>query len=155
MLHMINKGQRGDVAVLLAASKLIESGISILQPISDSLRYDLVATTGEKFFRLQVKRAYSYKDTKRFVVELRTITVKPDGNKIHKYNANEIDFIIGVVVSTGDIYCLPIQDILGKTAIHLDPLKASSKPPTNRKIDPELYRNIIVLDGTEYKLGRS
>lgn len=151
----MSTGQRGDVAVLLAASKLVDAEIGILQPISDCLRFDLVALFDEKFYKIQVKRAWKYKDTDRFQINFTSTTVKPKGNKVHHYSVSEIDFIIGVVVETGDLYCFPMKDIVGQSTIQVKPASSSIILSPNRKIDPELYRNKIVLNNMECKLGRS
>lgn len=151
----MSTGQRGDVAVLLAASKLMDAGIGILQPISDCLRFDLVSLSNDNFYKIQIKRAWKYKDTDRFQINFTSTTVKPKGNVVHHYNINETDFIIGVVVNTGDLYCFPMKDIVGQSTIQVQPLNTPSIISPNRKIDPELYRNKIVLDNMECKLGRS
>lgn len=150
---MKNTGMRGDAALLLVSAKLVEAGITLLKPISESLRFDLVILYDKVFYKVQVKRAYRYNNTNRFKIDFRTIIVKTGENIIHKYNEDEIDFIIGVVVDTNDLYCFPMKDVLGRNSIQVDPLKSSAAPSPNKKINPELYKNKIMLNNMECKLG--
>lgn len=154
---MANKtGQKGDAAQLLLSSIFVEAGLYVFQPVSESLRYDLLITQDHRhFFKMQVKRASPYLQSGRFSIQFRSITVKPDGNHIHKYTLDEVDYICGVVMQTADVYVFPMTDILGRSSIQVDPLISSKNTSQRRILDPELYRNIIVLDGTECKLGRS
>jgi hypothetical protein len=147
-----NTGIRGDTAVLLASYKLTESGIIILKPMSDCLKFDMVAFDGEKFYKLQIKRAYPAKTKDKFVISLRRVFMSSKGAVALKYSKDDTDFIIGVIVETGDLYCLPIDLVEDRNLITLNPKGIISNITNKKAIDTEPYKNVIALHNTIYKL---
>lgn len=149
----MNTGTRGDAALLLASSKLVEAGITLLKPVSESLDFDLVAYDGITFSRLQVKRAYNTLAVDKFVISLRRITMTSKGAKTKKYSINDTDFIIGVVMETSSIYCIPTSIIVGRTSVTLNPHNIQSQFISNKKsLNVEPYKNVLSLNNKIYTL---
>lgn len=153
---MISTSLKGDAALLLLASKLSEAGIVTLFPVSDSLRFDLAIYVGRDFHRIQVKRAQRYKDTQRFEIPFRKISPRSSGPLVHRYSPEDVDFLVGVVMETGDFYCFPLSDVTHvKAAIQVDPHGVSTRVSHNRALDPELFRNTLRLkSGSVVKIGK-
>lgn len=150
---MKNTSLRGDSALLLASAKLVETGITILKPVSECLKFDLVAAAGKSFTTLQIKRAYPSKTKDKFVISLRTVSMTSKGPVAQKYSKDQTDFIIGVVIETGDLYCLPISLVEGRNLITLNPKNINSAYISNKRmIDAEPYKNVISLHNQIYKL---
>lgn len=148
-------GTRGDSAVLLVSAKLVEVGITILKPISECLTFDLVSFDGENFNRLQIKRAYPINLPKpsKFKASLRRINMTAKGAVARKYSSKDTDFIIAVVIETGDLYCFPIDIVAERNSITLNPYSIKSNHITNKKAtDTEPYKNVITLHNKIYKL---
>lgn len=146
-------GIRGDAALLFASSKLVEAGIAILKPVSECLKFDLVAYDNIKFDKLQIKRASPAKTKGKFIISLRSVTMTSKGAVAKKYTAADTDFIIGVVMETGDIYCMPISVLEGRTLVTLNPKNIISTNVNNKKfLNVEDYKNSITLNNKIYSL---
>lgn len=142
-----NRAQKGDVALLLLAAALTEAGLIVLKPLCESVPFDLVVYYDKKFYRIQVKRAQRASDGIRFDIPFRQITVNRTKIKVYRYTIEHADFIAGVVIETKDVYLFPIEETLKlKATIRVDPTHSSKKISHNRIIDPEKFRNVLVLN---------
>ena len=121
-----------------------------MRPFCEALPFDLALYFESKFYRIQVKRAQKYKKTGRWEIPFRKTTVNSKGTKTKRYSEKDIEFIIGVVVETGDLYCFPMNKSRGvKAVIQVDPNGVSRCKGWNRSIDPEMFRNRIKLGKVE------
>jgi hypothetical protein len=146
------KSQKGDAAVLLVAAKLTFAGVVVLRPESDSLPFDLGIYFNKKLFRLQIKKARLL-NSGRWEIPVRHTVVKTTGAISKKYSSEEVDFIVGVVMETGDIYFISMNQIEKiKVSIQIDPKRVSKSKALNRKVDPELCKNLIILDGAVLRI---
>lgn len=143
---------RGDSAVLLTASKFTEAGITVLQPISECLKFDLVIFDGLTFQKVQVKRAYKTKNQEKFEISLRSISMTSKGPKVQFYSEQDVDFIIGVVMETDDLYCFPINVLLKRSAIRLNPNNVQNKFSKHKFINAEEFKNKLLMNNTIYLL---
>ncbi len=99
-------GTRGE---LLVAEILIGKGFHVSLPL-DETQFDLVATSGEKSFRLQVKctsgPANDWRRTHRYNFNITR------GNSTRKaYTFNDCDFLICIALDTRRFWVIPIEDI--------------------------------------------
>lgn len=147
----MNTGIRGDSALLLASSKLVEAGLTLLKPVSESLEFDLVAYDGTSFSKIQVKRAYAALADNKFRISLRRVSMTSKGALAKKYSTKDTDFVIGVIMETGDIYPIPIDIAADRNSITLNPHNIVSKYAIN-KVDVEPYKNQITLNNQIYTL---
>lgn len=146
----MNTGLRGDSACLLASAKLVEVGVTILKPVSECLKFDLVAYDSVGFKTLQVKRAYPSKTEGKWNVSLRRVSMTSKGPVAKSYSKDDVDIVIAVVVELGILYCFPISEVAGRNLITLNPNGLG--PKTKNKIDTESFKNIIHLHSQIYKL---
>lgn len=144
----MNTGLRGDSACLLVSAKLVEAGITILKPVSECLKFDLVAHDGVAFKTLQIKRAYPSKTDGKWNVSLRRVAMTSKGPIAKSYSKDDVDIIIAVIVELGILYCFPISEVAGRNLITLNPNNLG--PKTNNKIDTEKFKNIIHLHNQIY-----
>jgi PD-(D/E)XK endonuclease len=147
-----NTSIRGDAALLLANAKLVEAGITILKPVSECLKFDLVSFDGSTFSRLQIKRASPAQTIGKYKISLRRVSMTSKGAVAKKYSVEDTDFILGVVMETGDIYCLPISLVANRNSLTLNPKNISSKFSSRNIFDAELYKNTITLHNGIYTL---
>lgn len=149
----MNTGLRGDSALLLASAKLVEAGITLLKPVSECLKFDLVAFDNLTFSKLQVKRAYPARADGKFTISLRSISMTSSGAVATKYTKDDVDFIVGVIVETNDVYCVPISSVIDRTILTLNPQNIVSKFASNKNFcNVEGYKNQITLNNQIYKL---
>jgi len=99
-------GTRGE---LLVAEILIGKGFHVSLPL-DETQFDLVATSGSKSFRLQVKcTSKPINDWRRTVRYNFNIT---RGNSTKKaYTFDDCDFLICIALDTHRFWVIPIGDV--------------------------------------------
>lgn len=147
---MLSTTQKGDSAALLAAHKIIESGLTLLKPLSEALPYDFVIEHNKKFYKLQVKRAQPRigKNIKSWYVPFRQIKVKVGGVQPYRYSTEDTDYIVGVIVETGDLYFLSLRELENvKSGVPVNP--ANNYPHNVKVLDVEKYRNKLYLDNIQ------
>ena len=64
----MNTVSRGAVAEMLVASELLKLDFNISMPVNHHSEYDLIADTGNKLVKIQVKRAYKTKNKGKIVL---------------------------------------------------------------------------------------
>lgn len=148
---MKSTGLRGDAAVLYASSRLVEAGLILLKPISECLKFDL-GIYDDSFYRVQVKRAFPAKTKDKFVISTRTVMQTATKAIAKKYTIADIDFVIGVIFETNDIYCIPSTIAANRNTITLNPLNIESVHASSTKNNVEVFKNTITLHNQLYKL---
>jgi hypothetical protein len=98
----------GGAAELLVAHELMEHGFGVCIPLGDSEPYDLIAISGKRISRVQVKssRAATKHGTYRIMFA--------HGRKTKSmYTSDQTDFIAAVLYydTTTAIYIIPVKDI--------------------------------------------
>jgi hypothetical protein len=142
----INTVTRGDVAVLMFSALVTEAGLHVLMPFSDSLPFDVVVYDYKRFYRVQVKRAFKARDG-RHQISLRRVWPRSTGHIHKRYTSDDLDFVAGVVVDTGDVYVLPVSEVIKmRDAVQLGH-GTGKRRASNRKFDPDEYLNHITLEG--------
>ena len=124
--------------------------MTVLQPLSESLPFDLALFYDGCFYRLQVKRAQRISDT-TYTVPVRSIAPTTKGCKVTTYTDIHTDFMVGVVMPTSDLYFFPVAESMKySSGIYVCP---SSKTLARSKIDTEKYRNVIHIKGAVLSIG--
>ena len=108
------KGAVAETGVIHVATKL---GMTVLRPLSDGRRYDLVLDTGSQPLRAQCKWASRKGDV--VVVRMRTSRCTPAGCRRTTYEAFEIDGIAAYCHDLETCYWLPISEFAGQGFVHL------------------------------------
>lgn len=115
---MDNPNHKGNAAELAIAAEAATLGLSVLKPLTEHERYDLVLGAGGELYRVQCKWA-----------SLRDGVVKINlGGSYHSptrgyvrttYGAEEVDAIAAYCHDLRKCYFLPIKRFAGRNAIHL------------------------------------
>ena len=102
----------GAPAELLTAQRLVEIGYVVSFPFFAKASYDLIADTGDKLVRVQVKTIFQGKTDNgtRWMMDF----LKPRGMqyKIEKYTQIDCDYIVGACPDKNICYVFPIEDVL-------------------------------------------
>lgn len=115
-------GTRGE---LLVAEKLIELGFHVSIPL-DETQFDLVATHGEKSFRIQVKCTGGMEKTPRPTSCPRyNFNLSRGSSRKITYTHADCDFIICLAMDSSRYWIIPVEDIASK--ILKIPANGSSK----------------------------
>ena len=140
----------GDTAVFLAAAAFNEAGIVVLKPYREDISFDLALWHENKLYRLQVKRAQRTSNA-AFMIPFCKYTSHKKGVKTYKYTSQHADYIVGVVVDTGDFYCIPMHVVdKFKSGAWVNPC-GRSKYGRKDRFDFEQHRNCIDLNGVVFK----
>jgi prevent-host-death family protein len=109
---------KGNVAELAIATEAARLGLSVLKPLTEHERYDLVLGTGSLLYRVQCK--WGKRCDGGIEVRLRSSYHSPTrGYVITTYDESEVDLI---AVYCGDLdrcYLLPVELIAGQSMIFL------------------------------------
>lgn len=87
-------GKIGEAEVIKRA---IEKGFNISIPFQEDISYDLVLDDGQELYRVQVKTINS--NGRRIKINLKS----SNNWSVKHYNENDIDFILGVDLTTNKI----------------------------------------------------
>lgn len=97
----------GAITELKCQMFLVENDFIVSKPILDNARYDLVLDYLGRFYRIQVKTSRWNTENETFVFSCKSQHAKADGNKIMKYNPDEIDFFM--TEWEGEFYLIPCE----------------------------------------------
>jgi hypothetical protein len=106
----------------LTARRLVELGYVVSFPFFAKASYDLIADTGEKLVRVQIKTIYKAKTDNgiKWLMDF----LKPRGitYKVEKYTQKDCDYIIGACPEKDICYVFPIQEVLERrqATFHFD-----------------------------------
>ena len=116
--HMfVDTNEKGNVAELAIAAEAARLGLSVLYPLTEHGRYDLVLEIAGRLLRVQCKWARKVGDVA--IVGLVTSRRGPDGYVRSTYSATEIDAVAAYCGDTDECFFLPVDLIAGRRAIQL------------------------------------
>lgn len=115
---MDDPNHKGNVAELAIATEAARLGLSVLKPLTEHERYDLVLGIGGRLYRVQCK--WGKRSGGGIQVRLKSSYHSPTrGYVITTYDKSEVDL---VAVYCGDIdrcYLLPVELIAGRNMVFL------------------------------------
>jgi PD-(D/E)XK endonuclease len=110
--------QKGNVAELAIAKEAAELGLTVLKPLTEHERYDLVIGIAGKLLRVQCKWARCNGSV--VLVAARTSYFSPTKGYVRSsYTGSQIDAVAAYCGSLERCYLLPIDLISGQGTIHL------------------------------------
>lgn len=135
---MENPNHKGNVAELAIATEAARLGLSVLKPLTEHERYDLVLGVAGRLYRVQCK----WGACRRNVIEVRlksSYHSPTRGYVITTYDKTEIDFVAVYCGDLGRYFLLPIALIAGRTMIflRLEPAKNNQRAALNWAADYE------------------
>ena len=114
----VDTNRKGNVAELAIAKEAAELGLSVLKPLTEHERYDLVFGIGGELFRVQCKWASRSGDVVQ--VRLRSSYHSPtQGYVVSTYSSAEIDLLAVYCGELERCYLLPSSMFGGRKTIYL------------------------------------
>jgi hypothetical protein len=113
----LTPSQKGAAAEAAIAAMVIELGLTVLRPLSEGRRYDLVIDLEPKLLRVQCKLARRLSGV--LSVHAKTNRYTPAGYVSTSYTAAEIDALCAYAPEQHKCYLIPVGEISGRRAVHL------------------------------------
>lgn len=129
---MKNPNHKGNVAELAIAAEAARLGLSVLRPVTEHERYDLVLGIGGRLLRVQSKWGASDGDT--IQVRLTSSYHSPTrGYVTRTYGPDEIDAVAIYCEATGKSYLVPIEEVagIGLFTLRLSPARNNQRAALN------------------------
>jgi PD-(D/E)XK endonuclease len=113
----LSTNQKGAIAEMRIAAEALELGCTVYRPMSEGCRYDLIIDVGGPLLRVQCKWA----SVRGAIVVVYTITSRltPRGYVRTTYRPTEVDGIAAYCHELKRCFWLPIDEIAGKSVVHL------------------------------------
>ena len=137
--HPRNRKRMGEVAESAFLHKAVELGLMVAKPWGDSSRYDFVVDSGERLLRVQVKST-SCLCGWRYAIAAHGCDPEMG------YSAEEIDFLVALVVPEEAWYVIPVEAFAPRTHLWLYPRGEHSG-------QYEKYREAWQLLGAQVEVG--
>ena len=112
-----NPNHKGNVAELAIAKEAADLGLSVLKPLTEHERYDLVLGIAGQLIRVQCK--WANKNGEVVTVGLASSRRGPDGFIRSTYSAAEVDAIGAYCGELDCCFLLPISCVEGQWAVQL------------------------------------
>lgn len=113
----VNSKRKGSFAIAEAISFFTKQGMSVLLPVADCEKYDLVVDNGS-LKKVQCKYTTAKGPSGGYVVDLRTFGGYRDKTYFIKYKEGDFD-ILFAYCDNGDTYIIPWSSLIGKSHITL------------------------------------
>ena len=104
----MNPTRKGAIAETAIAAAAVELGFTVLRPITEGERYDLVVGVGQTLLRVQCKWACFRSGA--VVVNARTSRRSADGHVRGTYGPDEVDLIAAYCHELRRCYAIPVHD---------------------------------------------
>ncbi len=115
---MENPNHKGNVAELAIAAEAARLGLSVLKPLTEHERYDLVLGIAGQLLRVQCKWASRRDEV--IQVRLSSSYHSPTRGYVKTtYGMDEVDVIAAYCDDLGKAYLLPIDDFAGQSMVYL------------------------------------
>jgi PD-(D/E)XK endonuclease len=113
----LTPSQKGAVAEAAITAGVLELGLTVLRPLCEGRRYDLVVDLEPELLRVQCKLAKHFGGV--LGVRLSTSRYTPGGYVTSTYNEREIDAIAAYSPDLRRSFLVPIADACGMREIYL------------------------------------
>lgn len=109
----MNTKRKGSLAIGEAIAHFTNNGITVLIPISDCDKYDIVIDQNGKLKRIQCKYSNDNEPSGAFIIDLRTFGGYRKKTYHTKYIKEDFDYLFAYC-SNGEKYLIPSEKIIGK-----------------------------------------
>lgn len=114
---MLDPNRKGNVAELAIAAEAARLGLSVLKPLTEHERYDLVLGIGGRLLRVQCK--WGSRRAEVIAVGLATSRRSADGYVRTRYSSAEVDAFGVYCEELDECYLIPIEKVEGQSAMRL------------------------------------
>ncbi|MCW3068818.1 MAG: hypothetical protein JWL67_1443 [Solirubrobacterales bacterium] len=116
-MRELTPSQKGAVAEAAITTAAMELGLTVLRPLCEGRRYDLVIDLEPQLLRVQCKLAQRLAGV--LSVRVATSRYTPRGYVRTSYTADEIDAVGAYSPELQRCFLLPIDEVAGRRAVHL------------------------------------
>lgn len=116
-MNALTPSQKGAIAEAAISAAVIELGLTVLRPLCEGQRYDVVVDLEPELLRVQCKLARRVEGV--LAVPLRTNRYTPQGYLSTSYGPKEVDAIAAYSPETRGCFLIPICEVTDRSAIHL------------------------------------
>ena len=113
----LTPSQKGAVAEAAITTAALELGYTVLRPLCEGRRYDLVVDLDPRLLRVQCKLARRLDGV--LAMDVKTSRYTPHGYVSTCYTPDEVDAVAAYSPELACCYLLPIREILGRRAVYL------------------------------------
>src|SRR5487761_1093226 len=113
----LTPSQKGAVAEAAITTAALELGLTVLRPLCEGRRYDIVIDLEPQLLRVQCKLARELDGV--LLVMTHTNRFTPHGYVSTKYTSDEVDAVAAYAPKTQRCYLLPIDEVTSRRGIHL------------------------------------
>ena len=112
----MNSKRKGSLAVGEAIAHFIARGITVLTPISDCDKYDLVIDDHGYLKKIQCKYSSSQEPSGAYIIDLSTYGGYRTKTYHTKYNQGDFDLLF-IYCRNKEKYLIPAEHVLGRSKI--------------------------------------
>jgi hypothetical protein len=116
-MHNLTPSQKGAAAEAAITAAVISLGLTVLRPLCEGRRYDLIVDLEPRLLRVQCKLARRVGGA--LAIGLGTCRYTPKGYVRTHYSPTEIDAIGAYSPELGTCYLLPMPAIANRRSLHL------------------------------------
>ncbi len=116
-MRNLTPSQKGAVAEAAITAAAIELGLTVLRPLCEGRRYDLVVDLEPRLLRIQCKLARQLDGA--LLVPMHTNRYTPQGYVTTYYTSDEVDAIAAYSRTSGRCYLIPLRDATNRSGVHL------------------------------------
>jgi hypothetical protein len=141
----LTPSQKGAAAESAIAAAAIELGFTVLRPLCEGRRYDLVIDLDPELLRVQCKWARRLDGV--LSINLNTSRLTPAGYVRTTYTPAQVDAIGAYSAELGRCFLIPIADVAGGRGIHLRLAPARNNQARRIRWASEYELSAMVSDG--------
>ena len=138
-MRQLTPSQKGAAAEAAITACVIQLGLTVLRPLCEGRRYDLVIDLEPDLLRVQCKLARRVAGV--LSVNLKTNRCTPGGYVSTSYNSGEVDAIGAYSPELDRCFLIPIAEVPGRRAIHL-----RLEPAKNNQLERVRWAHDYALD---------
>jgi PD-(D/E)XK endonuclease len=114
----LTPSQKGAAAEAAITAAIIQLGLTVLRPLCEGRRYDLIVDLEPALLRVQCKLARRVGGV--LCISLQTCRYTPGAGYVRsRYSLAEIDAIAAYSPDLGSSYLIPLDDIAARSSLHL------------------------------------
>jgi len=113
----LTPSQKGAIAEAGVTALAAQIGLSVLRPLCEGRRYDLVLDLEPRLLRVQCKLGRILDNV--LIVPLRTNRCTPHGYVSRAYSTDEIDAVCVYAAELHRCFLLPSEEVSNRRALHL------------------------------------
>src|ERR1700760_2444958 len=116
-MKTLTPSQKGAAAEAAITAAVIQLGLTVLRPLCEGRRYDLIVDLEPALLRVQCKLAR--RESGVLSVRMQTSRHTPNGYVYRSYSPSEIDAVAAYSSELNRCFLLPIAEVANMRGVHL------------------------------------